>query len=50
MILGFRGGVAEDNPEEGSSELSTHLLYIYYLKSLVIYIFINSVLESTTLG
>jgi len=50
VISGLRRGVAENNPEEGSFQLNTHLLYVYYFKLFVIYIFINSVLESTTLG
>ena len=50
MISGFRCGEAENNPEEDSYQLSTHLLYVFCLKLLAIHIFINSVLGSTTLG
>jgi len=50
VISGFRCGEAENNPEEGIYQLSTHLLYVYCLKLLAIHIFINSVLGSTTLG
>jgi hypothetical protein len=34
VISGFHSGVVENNPEEGGSQRSTHLLYAYYLKLL----------------